>query len=86
MGGHTEPDPESSTLSDDELELLVRVDEQTQASAEKLDELADKVEENRQDIDSLETKVQRNTTILSGITGGISFVTLWAADKLSRFF
>lgn len=66
-------------------EILYRLDERQQQIDEKLDRAIDRTEKNAQDIDELQGKVKRNTTIVTGVTGGVSMVLLWVADKVTRF-
>lgn len=79
------PDPDNSTLSKEELTLLHRVDERTERINSRVDKAVEKAEANADDIDNLQTDVQRNKTILGGFTVGATSFMLWVADKLSRF-
>jgi hypothetical protein len=79
------PDPDKSTLSEEELALLHRVDERTEHINDSVDKALVKAEDNADDIDEIRGKVQRNTTVLGGITGGVGMIVMWGADKISRF-
>lgn len=65
--------------------MLHRVDERTERMDDRLDTAIERTESNQEDIDALEDQVQRNTTIIGGITGGVGMIVMWAADKISRF-
>lgn len=68
----------------EEREILHRLDERQKSMEEKLDRALARSESNAEDIDELQGKVKRNTTIVTGITGGLGAVTLWVADKITR--
>lgn len=57
---------------------------QTRVIEQKISSMEDDVVGNRDDIDELQGKVRRNSTIIGGIGTGLSALILWAADKLSR--
>lgn len=63
---------------------LGAINERTRNIERQLEKVSDNVSENEQDIDDLESKVKRNTTIVTGVTGGISVVLLWVSDKITR--
>lgn len=73
-------------VPDDAEEVLYRVDERTKHIENRIEDVASGVEDNRQDIDDIESKVKRNTTILNAFTVGGIAVTTWIADKLTRIF
>lgn len=60
------------------------IDERTRNIERQLDEIQGNVDDNSEDIDDLQGKVKRNTTIITGATGGISMVLVWVSDKLTR--
>ena len=63
---------------------LGAINERTRNIQSSVDDISSEVEENRQDINELEDKVTRNTTIVGGVSGGIGMIALWFADKLTR--
>lgn len=63
-----------------------RIDERTQNIERQMDSLMSDVEKNKHDIDSIETSVKRNTTIINGVTIGMSAVLLWLAEKVGAIF
>jgi len=76
----------SNSVSETELAILHRVDERTQRIDERLDEVAKGVEDNTHDIDSLQDRVKRNSTMLNGISVGGAAILTWVVDKFARFF
>jgi len=86
MNDKSDPRMDGGEVPSDELAILHRVDERTERIDSRLDEVAESVEGNTNDIDDLQSKVNRNTTILNGITVGGVAVTTWIADKLTRLF
>lgn len=76
----------SGGLAEDTKDVLIQVNERTKHIDSRVDKIADSVEGNQGDINDLEDDVQRNTTVINGITvGGIAVIT-WISDKISRFF
>jgi predicted nucleic acid-binding Zn-ribbon protein len=63
---------------------LGAINERTKYIERQLETVSENVSDNEQDIDEIEAKVKRNTTIVTGFTGLISMVSLWVADKLTR--
>lgn len=77
------------STSEDELPpeaevILYRVDERTKHIEEKVDDVATGVQKNRNDVDDLQGKVKRNTTVLNAFTVGGAAVLTWLADKITR--
>lgn len=64
---------------------LGAIDERTRNIQNHLENISDSVEKNEQDINEMQAKVKRNTTVINAVTVGLSGVVLWAADKLSKF-
>lgn len=73
------------SLDEENKEILYRVDERTETIDNRINNVVDAVEDNQDDIDELQGQVKRNTTIITTITGGLSLISLWVADKVSRF-
>lgn len=71
-----------STLSEDELQLLYRMDERTERMDKRMDAVMAKAHENDQAIDDLEGQVKRNSTILNGLGIGFGGLLTWAMSKL----
>lgn len=65
-------------------ELLYRIDEQTKHTSDKLDDLGKRIEKNEENIDTLQGKVQRNTTVLGAMGSGVTAALIWFADKVTR--
>lgn len=69
----------------DEIHADVR---QTRTRVEIIDErtenLDERVSDNTEEIDTLQSQVDRNTTILGGFGTGAAAVLLWVSDKLTR--
>lgn len=63
---------------------LGAINERTRNMEQQLDTLSEDISENEDDINDLEDATKRNTTILTGFTGGVSMVLLWFSDKLTR--
>jgi peptidoglycan hydrolase CwlO-like protein len=63
---------------------LGRIDERTRNIKENIEGINEKAEENRRDIDELESKVKRNTTIVGGFSAGGMAVVIWLSDKITR--
>jgi predicted nucleic acid-binding Zn-ribbon protein len=63
---------------------LGAINERTRNIESSVDDISSEVDKNRQDINDLEDKVTRNTTIVGGVSGGIGMIALWLADKVSR--
>jgi predicted nucleic acid-binding Zn-ribbon protein len=63
---------------------LGAINERTRNIEDQLDKIADDVSENESDINDLEDATKRNTTILTGVTGGSSMILLWLSDKVTR--
>ena len=81
---------ENDTLNDIHDEVrgsnaqLGAIAERTRNIQESLDKISDDVDDNRQEIDKLQGKVKRNTTVINAVTVGLSGLVLWAADKVSK--
>jgi len=65
---------------------LGAINERTRNIERQIDKVSDNVSDNETDINDLEGKVKRNTTVVTGATGGISMILLWVSDKLTRLF
>lgn len=63
---------------------LGAINERTRNMERQLQKIAGDVSDNEDDIDELEAKVKRNTTIVSAVSGGIGMVVLWFSDKVTR--
>jgi len=63
---------------------LGAINERTRNIESSVEDISSEVDKNRQDINDLEDKVTRNTTIVGGVSGGIGMIALWLADKVSR--
>jgi predicted nucleic acid-binding Zn-ribbon protein len=63
---------------------LGAINERTRNMESKLDDMAGNIDDNEADINELQDSVKRNTTIVTGVTGGISMVLLWISDKVTR--
>jgi len=64
---------------------LGAINERTRNIERHLESLSKEVSDNEEDINDLEGKVKRNTTIVTGATGGVSMILLWVSDKVTRF-
>lgn len=64
---------------------LGAINERTRNIERQVDKLSDNISDNEDDINDLEDSVKRNTTIVTGFTGGVSMILLWLSDKVSRF-
>lgn len=62
------------------------INERTRNIEGQIENLSGEVSENRADINDLEDDVKRNSTIITGVTGGVSMVLLWVSDKITRLF
>jgi uncharacterized protein YoxC len=67
--------------STSQLDVIVERSEHIDRKVTKLDE---KVNGNAKDIDDLQSRVKRNTTIINIATAGIGAVGVWVMDKLSK--
>jgi peptidoglycan hydrolase CwlO-like protein len=63
---------------------LGAIAERTRSIQDSLQDIDDKVDKNRRDINDLQSNVKRNTTIINAVTVGLSGVVLWISDKLTR--
>jgi predicted nucleic acid-binding Zn-ribbon protein len=63
---------------------LGAINERTRNIERQLDVVSSNVADNEADINDLEGRVKRNTTIVGGFTGGISMILLWLSDKVTR--
>jgi predicted nucleic acid-binding Zn-ribbon protein len=63
---------------------LGAINERTRNIERQLEMISENVSDNEEDINELEGKVKRNTTIVTGFTGGISMFLLWVSDKVTR--
>lgn len=71
-------------MDQNEKEVLARLDERTKRIDSKLDRAMKETQSNREDVDELQDKVRRNTTILTGVASGVTAVVLWLSDKVTR--
>lgn len=78
------PDPETATLSEQELQILYQTSEAVDRVDAKVDRALEKTDENTNDIQEVKGKVRRNTTVLGVITGGFSVVASSLVDKLPK--
>lgn len=58
------------------------VDERTEQMNQRMDDQNRQIQANQGDIDSLQERTKRNTTILNGMTVGLGAAITWAFDKL----
>lgn len=65
---------------------LGAINERTRNIERQLERQAQNVNSNQEDINELEDKVKRNTTILGGASAGMSMVLIWISDKVTRLF
>jgi len=65
---------------------LGAINERTRNIERKLENVETEIDSNTEDINELQDSVKRNTTILTGFTGGVSMVLLWLSDKITRLF
>ena len=65
---------------------LGAINERTRNIERQLEQVSENVSDNEADINDLEGKVKRNTTIVGGFTGGAGMVLLWLSDKVARLF
>ena len=63
---------------------LGAIAERTRSIQDSLEEINKDIAKNQQDINGLQSKVKRNTTIINAVTVGLGSVLLWISDKLSR--
>lgn len=63
---------------------LGRIDERTRNIERHLENLSEEVDKNQSDINDLEGKVKRNTTIVGGASAAAMGVLLWLSDKITR--
>jgi predicted esterase len=78
------PDPDTCTLSEDELQLLGRLDERTEQIDSKVDEVVDSTDMNAERISANRRRIKRNATILGGYSAGLMALLMWGADKITR--
>jgi archaellum component FlaC len=64
---------------------LGAINERTRNIENHLESLSGDIDDNEEDINELEDKVKRNTTIVTAVSGGIGMVALWLSDKITRF-
>lgn len=86
MSANPSEDPEESTLTSRELALLHRLDEKTERIDRRLEEVTTQVGDNSDDIDTLQSRVRRNTTIIGGVTTGITAVAMWGYEAILNLF
>jgi len=83
-------DSENDQLSEIHTEVkgsnaqLGAIAERTRSIQDSLEEINDDVQKNQRDINDLQSKVKRNTTIINAVTVGLGSVVLWVSDKLTR--
>jgi uncharacterized protein YoxC len=65
---------------------LGAINERTLNIQRSINQVSEEVNENKDDIDELQDKVKRNTTIVSAVSGGIGMIALWLSDKIMRLF
>ena len=63
---------------------LGAIAERTRSIQSSLEDINDDVNQNQRDINELQGKVKRNTTIINAVTVGLGSVVLWVSDKLTR--
>lgn len=63
---------------------LGAINERTRNIQDSVESVSKEVEHNRAEIDELQSKVKRNTTIINAVTIGLSSFVLWVSDKLTR--
>jgi hypothetical protein len=78
------PDSDEATLSDDELRLLYETAQTTRHLDDQMDRAFDEIDQNAQEVAEAKRTAQRNKTILGGISVGLTSLSLWFADKVSR--
>jgi hypothetical protein len=78
------PDPDTATLSEEELRLLGKLDERTENMDGKIDRVVDSTSQNSSQISANRRRIKRNTTVIGGYSAALMGVLLWGADKISR--
>lgn len=63
---------------------LGRIAERTRNIERYVENVSEDVNQNQQDINALQSKVKRNTTIINAVTVGLGSVIIWVSDKLTR--
>lgn len=63
---------------------LGAINERTLAIQRQLESVNEDVSDNDKEIDKLQGKVKRNTTIMTGVSSGIAMIAIWASDKILR--
>lgn len=63
---------------------LGAINERTRSIQRELENISERVEGNEEDVDELQSEVKRNTTIVTGVTGGLGMILMWLADKVTR--
>lgn len=85
-------DEQSEQLSEIHAEVegthiqLGKIDERTRNIEAHLNSISEDVSENEAELQEMRSKVKRNTTITTGVAGGISMILLWFSDKITRLF
>ena len=67
-------------------EILWRLDERTERMDARVERIDNRQSENAEAIDDLDARVTRNTTVLAGITFGLSTLVATAIGKLNALF
>lgn len=78
------PDPQDSTLSEDELRLLGKLDERTEHINSKMDSVVNATDDNTDRISANRRRIKRNTTVIGGYSVALTTILVWGADKISR--
>jgi len=73
-------------MDDEVIEMLYRVDERTKRIDDEIAGVNKDIETNSAEIDAIEQRVKRNTTILNGLTLGVGSLLTMIVTKVGDFF
>ena len=73
-------------MDDEVIEMLYRVDERTKRIDDEIAGVNKDIKTNSAEIDAIEKRVKRNTTILNGLTLGVGSLLTMIVTKVGDFF
>jgi len=73
-------------MDDEVIEMLYRVDERTKRIDDEIAGVNKDIETNSAEIDAIEQRVKRNTTILNGLTLGVGSLLTMIVTKVGDLF
>ena len=73
-------------MDDEVIEMLYRVDERTKRIDDEIAGVNKEIEANSAELDAMQQRVKRNTTILNGLTLGVGSLLTMIVTKVGDLF